>query len=548
MSASPGSKWAQFVARPERMLAVILTLAAVYLNILILTHAGALWRDEVGTLGLATLPSFAETWRMLAHNADPVLFPCLVRVWAGLGLGSTDFGLRMLGFVIGLSLVAAIWFGGRLIRINWPVLSLALLATNLQLVRWGDSLRPYGLGSALLLLVVGSVWSFVSAPSCKRYFTAAIVGVLAVQCLYQSSFFLLGTCCSGAVVCLRRKRWQAGITTVCIGLPAALSVVPYAPLIIEAQSWLATQRVGFHPLLMWIRFFDTLDSSVSGMHWVWLMLVLLAVGVGLTTLARGKRMASGDPCDLPFFASLNLIIGTVGLLLFHSMAKFQIYPWHWLPAMVFAAVNMEAALAEWAERFPTPRLVLLCLVSIVPLPAAVRDAKCAHTNMNIVAVQMSMRAERGDLIVIYPWYFGITFGRYYTGSVGWVTLPQVDDLRFHRYDLIKQDMLTDKPIKPILDRVEAALTSGHRVWLVGGLPGGNPGEIEAPKLASAPASNAQSGWLEPDYSFAKGRQAADFVSNHVQHSWLLTIPSDQCLIGFETVPVFMVAGWKNAKE
>jgi len=27
------------------------------------------------------------------------------------------------------------------------------VATNLQLVRWGDSLRPYGLGCALLLLL-----------------------------------------------------------------------------------------------------------------------------------------------------------------------------------------------------------------------------------------------------------------------------------------------------------------------------------------------------------------------------------------------------------
>ncbi len=109
MRASPGPKWAQFVARPERVLAVILTVAAGYLNILVVTHAGALWRDEVGTVGLATLPDFTDTWKMLAHNADPILFPSLVRVWAASGLGRTDFDLRMLGFVAGLSVVAAIW-------------------------------------------------------------------------------------------------------------------------------------------------------------------------------------------------------------------------------------------------------------------------------------------------------------------------------------------------------------------------------------------------------------------------------------------------------
>jgi hypothetical protein len=50
MSASPREKWAEFVRRPECVLAVILTLAAVYLHILVLTHAGALWRDEVDAL------------------------------------------------------------------------------------------------------------------------------------------------------------------------------------------------------------------------------------------------------------------------------------------------------------------------------------------------------------------------------------------------------------------------------------------------------------------------------------------------------------------
>ncbi|MGA2602619.1 MAG: hypothetical protein ABSG14_00175 [Verrucomicrobiia bacterium] len=548
MRARPGPTWAQFVARPHRALAVILTLAAGYLHILVVTHAGALWRDEAGTLGLATLPDIADTWRMLAHNADPILFPFLVRVWAAWGLDRTDLGLRMLGCVIGLSLITAIWFGGRRMRITWPVLSLALLATNLPLVRWGDSLRPYGLGSALLLFVVGSVWSFVSCPSRKRYLIAAIVGVLSAQCLYQDSFLLLATCCSGAIVCLRRKQRREGIAALCIGLPAALSVVPYARLIVEAHVWLATQSAGFHPFLMWIRFFDVLDSSVSEMHWVWLALLLLALGVGGATLATGGQTASADPCDLPVFASLNLIFGMAGLLVFHWIAKFPIYPWHWLPALVFAAVNMEAALTRWAQRIQTPWLVLLCLMSLASFPAAVRGAKCAHTNLDVVAAQLSRRAEAGDVIVVYPWYLGITFARYYTGSVEWVTLPPVNDLRFHRYDLVTQDMLAGKPIKPVLDRVEQALASGHRVWLVGGLPGWKPGETETPHLPPAPPPNTPTGSLVADYSYDCGRQAADFLSKHAQHTWLLEMPVDHCLIGFETAPVFVVAGWKSTKN
>lgn len=547
MSASPGPKWVEFITRPERVLAILLTLAAGYLHVLVLAHAGALWRDEVDALGLATLPDFAQTWRMVVHHSNPILFLFLLRTWTTLGLGSTDFGLRVLGFGIGLSLLAAIWVGGRLMRITWPVLSLALLATNLQLVRWGDSLRCYGLGSALLLLVAGSVWSFVSRPSRKQYLIAAMVGVLSAQSLYQNSFFLLAACCSGAIVCLRRKQRQMGLATLCIGLPAALSVLPYAPSTIQAQSWLAVQKSGFHPFLMWARLFDTLDSSFTGIHWVWLALLLLAVGAGSATLATRGRAAPPDSRDLPFFATLNLIMGTAAFLAFHWIARFQIYPWHWLPFMVFAAVNVEAALTERARRVQIPWLVLLCWVSLVPFPAAVRGAKCAHTNIDVVAAQMSSRAEAGDLIVVYPWYFGITFARYYTGSVQWVTLPQVDDLRFHRYDLIKQDMLTNRPIEPVLDRIERVLVSGHRVWLVGGLPGPGRNETNVPSLPTAPAPNTQNAWLEADYTFVLGRQAADFMSKHAQHSWLLNTPMDHCLDGFEVAPVFVEAGWNDTK-
>jgi hypothetical protein len=520
-------------------------LAAGYLHVLVLTHAGALWRDEVGTVNLATLPHFADTWKMLAHNADPILFPSVVRLWSALGLGRTDLGLRMLGLVTGLSVVAAIWFSGRLMRISWPVLSLALLATNLALVRWGDSLRPYGVGCALLLLLVGSVWSFVSRPSRKRFLIACVVGVLGVQSVYQTCFFLLATCCSGAVVCLRRNQRKEALATLGIGLPAALSVIPYIPLIVEAQSWLALQKRSFHPLFIWFRFFDALNLCVNWMYLVWLALLLIAVGVGLATLVRGGRTNSADPRDLPIFASSNLVMGTIGLLVFHWIAKFDVYPWHWLPFMVFAAVNIEAALTDWAQRFRTSWLILACIVSLAPLPAAAAGAKCAHTNMDIVAAQVSKLSEAGDFIVVYPWSIGISFARYYTGPVEWTTLPPVNDSRFHRYDLVKQDLLDGEPIKPLFDRVERALASGHHVWLVGGLPQPNPGETEVPSFPPPPAPNSQTVWFDADYSYIWGRQMADFTLKHATYSWVPEISLEHCLIGYEQVPVFMVTGWTN---
>jgi hypothetical protein len=212
--------------------------------------------------------------------------------------------------------------------------------------------------------------------------------------------------------------------------------------------------------------------------------------------------------------------------------------------MVFVAVNLEAALAEWVQRIQASWLVL-GFASLASLPTAVRGAKCAYTNIDVAAAQVSGRAEAGDLIVVYPWYIGITFTRYYTGPAEWVTLPQVDDLRFHRYDLITQDMLAGKSIKPVLDRVERTLASGHRVWLFGGLPGRQSGETEAPGLPPAPPPNGQARWQAEVYSRVCGRQTAEFLLKHAQQIQLIKMPLDHCLIGFEVAPVYEVAGWKN---
>jgi len=523
----------------------MLTLVAGYLHILVLLNAGALWRDEVSTVNLATLPSFVETWRMVMHHSNPILFPSLVRGWAALGFGRTDFELRILGFAIGLSVVAAVWLAGRLMHITWPVLSLALLATNLALVRWGDSLRPYGLGCVLLLLFVGLVWSFVNRPSRNRYLVAAIVGVLSAQSLSLIPFFLMATCGSGAVVCLRRKQRCEALATLCIGLPAALSLIPYASFSSETQSWVAILQHGFHPLAVWFSLFHALDLSAGGMYLVWLALFLLAAAVGCATLATRGPAASADMCDRPLFASLNLILGAVGIFVFHWIAKHEIYPWHWLPFMVFAAINMEAALTQWAQRFRTAWLILACIVSLVPLPATIRAAQCAHTNMDVLGAQVSKLAEPGDLIVVYPWESGISFARYYSGSVEWVTLPPVNDLRFHRYDLVRQDLDSGASIKPVFDRAEQVLASGHHVWMVGRLPDRRPLETELPVLPPPQAPNSQTEWYEGDYTYVWGRQMGDFLSKHAQNIWVPKMPAIHCLTGYEVVPILEIAGWRN---
>ena len=171
----------QWLTRLEWGVCLGATLAAIGLHLIYLTHAGGLWRDETISVRLATSSTVGEMWRMLVYESFPVLFPATLRCWWAAGLGGTDFAFRCLGFLIALALLGAVWLNARVLRSSLPLVSLGLLAGNLTLVRWGDSLRAYGLGCALILLTLALVWSLMRAPSAERFLAATLAAVLSVQ-------------------------------------------------------------------------------------------------------------------------------------------------------------------------------------------------------------------------------------------------------------------------------------------------------------------------------------------------------------------------------
>ncbi len=50
----------------EWSVAGLLTVAAVSLALIFFCHAGVLWRDEIGIINIAWLPSWGEVWRTFA--------------------------------------------------------------------------------------------------------------------------------------------------------------------------------------------------------------------------------------------------------------------------------------------------------------------------------------------------------------------------------------------------------------------------------------------------------------------------------------------------
>ena len=128
-----------------------------------LLNAGGLWRDEAHLVHLSLLPSVSEVWQNLVYDC-PILMHLAVRAWSAAGLGNTDLGLRVLGLFAGLFLLLAFWFASWMLRNGAPLLAVTLAGLNVTMVRVGDSLRGYGLGSALAVLTVAVIWRLTRRP------------------------------------------------------------------------------------------------------------------------------------------------------------------------------------------------------------------------------------------------------------------------------------------------------------------------------------------------------------------------------------------------
>src|SRR6266496_6763049 len=252
-------------------IAALVTLCAVFLHVLFFLNAGGLWRDEVDLVHLSLLPSVSEVWKNLPHDSCPILMHLIVRAWSAAGFGNTDPSLRVLGLYVGLLLLLTFWFASWTMRTGAPLLAVTLAGLNVTIVRAGDSLRGYGLGSALAVLALASIWRLTCRPSLTAFSSAVTVAVLSVQSLYQNAFLLFAACCGGFMLCAVERRWRDTLPILAVGAAAAVSLLPYVPLIARAH-WYAMYKVGFRFSYGWKQFSEATGSPLTVFSWVWVAL------------------------------------------------------------------------------------------------------------------------------------------------------------------------------------------------------------------------------------------------------------------------------------
>jgi len=522
--------------------AIVATVAAILLHLISFTNAGGLWRDEVSSANMATLPSLQTMWETLPHDSFPILFPAVTRVWS-VTVGETDIRLRSLGLVIGLLFLASLWIAGWIIWRGPPLLSLTLFALNVMAIRYGDSVRAYGLAAACIVLTIAATWRFVETPTPSGGITAAVMATLSVQALYQNAVFVLAICVAGCLKHLLQRHLVPALKVLAIGVVPALSLTPYIRPILRAQDWWILSKYGFTLQLIGNNISSLTGHPLGVFTYVWALLVVAAVGLGIQrAISRTSTIDEENRQDPTLFATVALVLGLTGFGLFLVIAKLPTQPWYFFPAIGFAVVCCDAILSgtHWSVRIG----VLIAAVTVVVLafPAGLSELKFRQTDGDLLAWRLSELAGREDLIIVNPWYCDLTFSRYYRGTAPWTTLPGFEDYRYPRYDLFKLKMQLEHPAQPVLDRVAATLRSGHMVWVVGWLPAVRFGITRPQDLPPAP--HGPSGWLDEPYSETWGAQLSYLIATHTQRIALVPDPINSRVNPLEDMQLIVATGWR----
>jgi hypothetical protein len=515
-------------------LAVALSLLPllVALHVRFWHSAGGLWRDEVHSIELARIP-LREVWQHLALDSFPILHNLTLRAWSAGGIADGESGLRALGLLVGILMLGALWLNARLLRAGTPLLALALFAMNPSVILYGDALRPHGLGTLLVLLSFGAFWWALEAPHPTRILLAATTATLSVQCLYPNALLLLAVGLGGASVAARQRALGKFAAVALVGGPAAVSLLPYIGAVREMRAWtpIAFRQSGLAEMAGLLA--SLWDGGVPRMWMAWAGLL------GCGTAAALWRIR---PPAL--FAALSVAFAVLISFVFLSAAGLSAAPWYFLPLSALVASSFDVLVpgARGGIVLRTLRVSVALWAVAVTLPVAWGTVHQRQTRVDLLANRLEKIASPGDLIVLNPWFLGITFRAYYHGAAAWTTIPPLEDLRIVRYDLLALQMQNPDALAAVLPRIAETLRSGHLLWWIGSFELVKEDRIPPPL---PPAPLPSSGWYDMPYLVRWTEQASQFVERGTTEIRVENVPSPNPVNGLENPGLLVIRGWSE---
>lgn len=501
--------------RPRWLPAVALagSLAAIALRILAAVSAGPLWRDEACSASTAGVVTFGEFWSRLALDSFPLLWQLLLRLWTTVLWNGSDVAIRTLGLVIATALVPALWWTSRVLGVL-PLASLLAAATPLLVVWSGVQSRAYGLAALLLTLLLGATWRMVERVTPARVAAAALCALLAVHTTYHAPVMLAAVLGGAAAVALARRDRALLLSAVAIGAGCAASLVAYAGVLGRSRE---LAKVVYAPVtLEAIARGLALALEPAGIVGAIAFVIAVAACAGGAVVAfrsysrlDGGSGATGDPgradTEAVLFAGTTAVLATIGQLAFLLALRFLVQPWYYPMVVLLVAIALDVVLQRAAitsgQRTAGLGAVaaLLALVVVPSVPAVAQR----QSNLDLVAAYLKANARSGDLVVVYPWHYGVSFQRYYDGPVPFMTVPDVEGHDYYRYDQIAELMRDPERIKPGFRRIYQTLQSGGGVWVVGA-----PADEILPQfpVPSVPSDADPGSWSDNRYSVLAGLQ------------------------------------------
>jgi hypothetical protein len=556
----------------EALVIAAALVAIVALHWINRSHAGALWRDEAGIVGLGTMSSISEVWRHFHLDSTPLLLVSLLHGLDAVGL-ATDGSLRTLGMLIGLALAGVLVLNGRWMGYGPPFLTLALIGLSPVVIRWGDSVRAYGLGTLFILLAFGFVWRYAAAPTKEvsgfwflvsgldpklgtrnlkletSLLGAGAAVIASAHTHYSNWVFIFAICTAGALVCAFRKEWRRAATILGIGLVAAVSMLIYLGPVRKEHIWYQVYLPPSIPFeYLYSKLIHALSVQGESMPAVWLALYVAGLLTLITTLARSRIVRTTEEQSyLAIYALSTMTIATVGYAVFLKLFRSYTFDWHFVTAMALVATCIEAALGVF-RNFTAGRIfrvVFLAGILVVTFGNAQRALQVRLTNLDHVAKVLEARASEKDFVLVASHVVGVTFQRYFKGKAAWDTVPPLDDHRLHRWDLIQEMMTRTRPvdaITPLQEKLAETLQSGGRVWVVGRLEYLPAGAIPM-TLGPAPQSI---GWSSGAYDLMWSQHTAFFLQTHATREQAVDVSIPEPVSELEVLDLTMFEGWREA--
>lgn len=528
------------IKRIEWITALLLSAVVLFLLIVRATHAGALWRDECETLQLARMPTLGDITENIQYTSLPVPFVVIVRVFTSV-FGTSDISIRCFGLTVGLAFICVAWYHARSIRDDVPLLLLALIGLNSIFLTVGTQLRGYGLGSVFIVLAFSLTAKVLLKPTGWR-----LAGVLLAYLACMQSLLLTGVLVPALMVAAATVWWFRGqlrwiLILLGVACICGLSCVPYVLRTIRIEKqWAAVVQVPDSLGPLWQTVVKACGPPSSIMPGIWITLIVLSlVGAGWR-VAVIWRTKPAPEWDLLLFGSLTILVSVAAHHAFLWAGHNILAPRYFVPLLSLLAVTVDVIVANFC-RFHSIRVarVICTIAATIGLPfAAWPKITERQTNIDFVAQLLQEKANADDLIVINTWTDAVSFNWYYHGPTGWITVPMIDEHRIHRYDLLKEKMMSPSPLEDLEREISEKLRLGKRIWFVGNFDNPNP------RLSVSPAPDPKFGWQFLFYRFAWSEELSAFIQDHSSNGRLVA-PEGKSISADENFPVWVAEGWRE---